>query len=176
MLCCDIIYPFLCAPFLTTLRDYSQHNVGEKRYAEEEDLRQIDPQTDSHTNGEDNGRKSWPPRRGAGDNSCWRFCTINTGRRIIVHISVKAWRIDMKGIKRVILYPLVVVFRVLVLVLPSSTSEFASEERRFFNSVALFCGSFLSGKLTSNQAMSFHKFQFLSVPGLHEIPLLRFVC
>lgn len=136
----------------------------------------IDLQTDSHTNGEDNGRKSWPPRREAGDNSCWRFCTINTGRRIIVHISVKAWRIDMKGIKRVILYPLVVVFRVLVLVLPSSTSEFASEERRFFNSVALFCGSFLSGKLTSNQAMSFHKFQFLSVPGLHEIPLLRFVC
>lgn len=79
----------------------------------------------------------------------------------------------MKGIKRVILYPLVAVFRVLVLVLPSSTSEFASEERRFFNSVAL---SSLSGKLTSNQAMSFHKFQFLSVPGLHEIPLLRFVC
>lgn len=49
--------PFLCALFLTTLRDYSQHNV---RYSEEEERQSTDRQTLENYD-EDNAKKSWRP-------------------------------------------------------------------------------------------------------------------
>lgn len=90
-----------------------------------------------------------------------------------VNISVKSWRIDMKGIKRVIqwfLYPLVRADgSVLVLVLPSS------EERDVslipWHSIAV--PFFLQIHQQSSHVIPFHKFWFLSLPhGLHELLLL----